>query len=425
MLDIKKIRENPAEIRKNLEKRGSKEVLKQFDELLASDKVYREKLYQYEQLKSEKNNLSLKVNELKKKKEDIKDVVAQVKASNEKLNKFSEELEKHKSKWQLLLMKIPNYVHETVPAGADEKSNVEVKKWGEPKVPGFELISHAELAEKLNIADFDRATKISGAGWYFLKGDLALLNQALIRYVTDILLDKEFILIEPPHMMKREPYEGVTDLDSFDHALYKIEGEDLHLIATSEHPLTAMHMNETIDVDELPLKYAGLSNCFRKEIGSHGIDEKGLFRRHQFPKVEQVVICKPEDSWLIHEQMLKVAEEVFQALKLPYRIVILSAGDASGVSSKTYDLEIWFPRTKEYKEAVSCSNVTDYQARRLNIKYGKVGGERDFAHTLNSTAIATTRVLVAILENYQNADGSITIPEALLRYMRGKTIIKN
>ncbi|MBU4242183.1 MAG: serine--tRNA ligase, partial [Nanoarchaeota archaeon] len=315
-------------------------------------------------------------------------------------------------------------LHESVPYGKDDSENKEVRKWGKLKKFDFELKSHVEIVENLGLVDFERSAKISGTGFYILLGDLALLEQAITRFAIDTMLKKNFILLQPPLMMRRKPYEGVTDLEAFEDVIYKIEDEDEYFIATSEHPMAAMYMDETIDESQLPLKFVGSSMCFRKEIGAHGIDTKGLFRLHQFNKIEQFVFCKPEDSWKIHEELLKNAEEVFQALEIPYKIVNICTGDIGTVAAKKYDLEGWSPRQKKYIELCSCSNVTDYQARRLNIKYGKEGGEKQILHTLNSTVVATSRVLVAIIENYQNKDGTVTIPKVLLPYMNKKKLLK-
>jgi seryl-tRNA synthetase len=273
----------------------------------------------------------------------------------------------------------------------------------------------------LDLVDLDRAAKVSGARFYYMKNEAVLLELALERFAMDLLREKGFAIIEPPFMIKREPYEGVTSLADFEDTLYKIEGEDLYLIATSEHPMGAMFMNEILPAETLPLKYAGISPCFRKEAGAHGKDTKGIFRVHQFNKIEQFIFCKPEDSWKLHEELLANAEGIYQKLGIPYRIVNICTGDIGTVAAKKYDIEAWMPVQKMFREVVSCSNCTDYQSRRLNVRYREKTGEKsEFVHTLNSTAIATQRTIVAIIENYQQSDGSLKVPKALVPYM-GKT----
>lgn len=420
MLDIKNIRENPDAVRKNLARRKDQEVLKKFDEVLKKEALHRTALKQVEALRHQRNEKSQLINTLQKQKKDFKKVILEVKKIKQDLEKKETKLAKIRTELNQQLMRLPNLMHESVPYGKDDHDNKQIRKWGTIKKPSFRLKNHAKLAEDLGIADFERSAKISGAGFYFMIGDLVMLNHALIRFSLDKLISKGFTPIEPPEMMRRKAYEGVTDLADFENVMYKVEGEDEYFIATSEHPITAMLMNETISEDKLPLKFAGLSINFRKEIGSHGIDEKGFFRMHQFWKVEQLVFCKPEDSWKIHEELIKTAESIFKELKLPYKVVNICTGDLGIVASKKYDLEAWMPRSKEYKEVVSCSNCTDYQARRLGIRCRDRQGNNRILHTLNSTAIATSRTIVAILENYQNKDGTVTVPTVLQKYMGGK-----
>jgi len=319
-------------------------------------------------------------------------------------------------------MRLPNILHESVPVGKDDSENAEIKRVGTPRTFDFEVKNHGQLASEQGWADFERAAKTSGAGFYFLKGNLVLLDMALQRYAIDLLVRKGFTPVIPPYMINRTSYEGVTDLGDFEKVMYKIDGDDAYLIATSEHPIGAMYQDEIFEEKDLPLRLAGISPCFRREIGAHGLDTKGLFRVHQFTKVEQFVYCMPEDSWQIHEELLANAEEIFQGLGLPYRVVNICTGDIGTVAAKKYDIEAWMPREGAYKEVVSCSNCTTYQAVRLNIK---VRDKSDFEskqhlHTLNSTAIATSRVIRAILENFQDADGTVTVPEVLVPYMNGQ-----
>ncbi|MEM4366151.1 MAG: serine--tRNA ligase, partial [Candidatus Woesearchaeota archaeon] len=292
-----------------------------------------------------------------------------------------------------------------------------------PKKPDFELKSHGELLEQWALGDFRRGAKISGAGFQFIKGKIALLDLALQQFAIQKLLKKGYTFVMPPMMMRRKPYEGVVSIADFENVMYKIEGEDLYAIATSEHPLVAQFLDEVLDERELPIRLCGLSACFRKEIGSHGVDTRGLFRVHQFNKVEQVIISKPEESWHLHEEMQRNAEELFESLEIPFRVVNCCTGDLGMVAAKRYDIEAWFPRQGKYAEVTSASNCTDYQAVGLNIRYqhGKEQ-KRDYVHTLNATAIATGRAIVAILENFQEKDGSVSVPKVLQKFTGFKKI---
>jgi seryl-tRNA synthetase len=289
------------------------------------------------------------------------------------------------------------------------------------KKPSFDFSpkSHVDLIAELDLVDTERAGVVSGARFYYLKRELVLLDLALIQFAINNLLKKGFVLLETPYMIRRKPYEGVVDLADFEEMIYKIDKEDLYLIATSEHPIASFHMNELLDKNDLPLKYAGLSACFRKEAGSHGKDTKGIFRVHQFNKVEQFVFCKPEESWDLHEELIANAIGLYKKLGLHFRNVNICVGEIGSVAAKKYDLEVWMPAQNTYREIVSCSNCTDYQARRLNIRYREEGNKKYYVHTLNSTAIATTRTIVAILENFQQPDGSILIPQVLRPYLGG------
>ena len=424
MLDIKFVRENPSIVKRDLEKRQDKEKVKWVDDLLEKDKEYRNLLQLNQDLRHKRNLITNEINELRKEGKDISGKVKEAKQLPEKIKEVDEKIKELHEKVHYYLMRLPNILHESVPVGKDHNENKEVRKFGEKPKFGFELKAHGELIEERGLANFEDAAKVAGNGFYYLLGDLALMEMALQRFAVDFLVKKGYTLVEPPLMLRRKPYEGVTDLADFETMMYKVEGEneDLYLIATSEHPIGAMMMNKVLDEKEMPLKYCGISSCFRKEIGSHGIDEKGLFRVHQFNKIEQFIFCRPEDSWKFHEELISNAEKIFQKLKLPYRIVNICTGDIGIVAAKKYDLEVWMPREKEYKEAVSCSNCTSYQAVRLNIKYKK-GDDKEYIHTLNSTAIATGRALRAIIENYQQKDGSIKVPAALVPYMNGLKVI--
>ncbi len=422
MLDIRLIREKTKEVRKNLEKRDDKEVLKHFDLLVKKDEQWRCNLQDLEKLRAQRNVLSKEIAELKKKGKSASKKLKLAKALPKKIGDLEEKTRELKKEVNGLLLTIPNLLHESVPFGESEEDNKTIKKQG--KIPKFKFKpkSHVDLLEELDLADIERAAKVSGSRFYYAKNELVMLDLALKRLALDMLIKKGFTPIEPPFMIRRKPYEGVTDLADFEDVLYKIESEDLYLIATSEHPIAAMYMNEILDVKKLPLKYAGISPCFRKEAGAHGKDTKGIFRVHQFNKIEQFIFCKEEDSWKLFEELLKNAEQLFKKLKLPYRVVNICTADIGTVAAKKYDIEAWYPVQKKYREVVSCSNCTDYQARRLNIKYDE-NNERKIVHTLNSTEIATGRALVAIMENYQKKDGSVKIPTILQKYMNRKKFI--
>ena len=422
MIDIKIFRENPEIVKKDLKKRGDKEKLKWVDDVVKKDKEWRKLKFDLQKLVHSRNTINQEINALKKQGKDISKKIKELKNLPKKIEEYEAKLKKLEQEITHYLLRIPNLMDKSVPVGKDDTQNKEVRKWGKPKKFSFDVKHHVELVENLDIADFERSSKVAGSGFYYLKGGLALLNQALIRFAIDHLVKKKYTYVEPPLMIRKRVMEGVTDYEFFEKMIYKTEGEDLYPIATSEHPLVAMHMNETIDDDNLPVKLVGYSPCFRKEIGSHGIDEKGLFRTHQFNKVEQVIFCSPEDSSKLHEELVKNSEELLKELEIPYRVVNVCTGDLGIIASKKYDVEAWMPHQKAYREVCSASNCTDYQARRLNIKFGKEGGKKQLVHTLNNTAIATSRVMVAIIENYQNKDGTITIPKALQKYCGLKVI---
>jgi seryl-tRNA synthetase len=418
MLDIKLIREHPEIVKSNLGKRGDTEKIDWVDQLVDLDKKWRENKKQVEELRHRRNIVSEKIAELKRKKQDISKEAEESKKIPGEIKKLEDGTTALEEKIKFILMRLPNILHDSVPVGKDDTENVEVKRWGEIKKHDFESKSHIDLMIDLDLLDLDRAAKVSGARFYYMKNEAILLELALTRFAIDFLRNKGFAVIEPPFLIKREPYEGVTSLADFEDTLYKVEGEDLYLIATSEHPMGAMFMNEVLPADSLPIRFAGISPCFRKEAGAHGKDTKGIFRVHQFNKIEQFIFCKPEDSWKFHEELLRNAEEIYQKLGIPYRVVNVCTGDLGTVAAKKYDIEAWMPIQKTFREVVSCSNCTDYQARRLNIRYREKTGERsEFVHTLNSTAIAMQRTIVAIIENFQQPDGSIRIPKVLFPYM--------
>jgi len=421
MLDIKFIRENPDIIRKDLQKRQDKEKLEWLEDLLKSDIEYRKLLQENQKLRQRRNEITDEINQLKKQGKDFKGKIQEVKELPEKIKHSDQKALELKEKIDYYLMRLPNVLNESVPYGKDGTENKIVKVEGEKHKFDFELKAHGELLQSLGLANFEKASEISGHGFYYLMGDIALMEMALGQFAVELLTKKGFTLVQPPYMMRRKPYEGVTDLKDFETMMYKIDNEDLLLIATSEHPIAALLMDEVLEENNLPLKYVGFSPCFRKELGSHSIDTKGIFRVHHFNKIEMFVFCKPDESWKIHEELLHNAEEIYKKLKIPYRVVNICTGDIGIVAAKKYDIEAFFPRENLYREVVSCSNCTAYQATRLNIKFRK-GEEKEFVHTLNSTAIATGRTLRAIIENYQQKDGSIKVPSVLQKYL-GKKII--
>jgi len=419
MLDIRFVRASPDAIKADLKKRNDTEKIAWVDDLLKKDARSRELKVETDVLRQRRNSIAREINAARKAGQDPGPLMAEAAGLPQKIKDCDAEQEENATTIRSYLMRLPNILHESVPVGKDDTENVEVKRVGTPRSFDFEILNHGQLAADKGWADFERATKISGAGFYFLKGSLVLLDMALQRYAIDLLAKKGYTPVIPPYMINRTSYEGVTDLGDFEKVMYKIDGNDAYLIATSEHPIGAMYQDEIFEEKDLPLKLVGISPCFRREIGAHGLDTKGLFRVHQFTKVEQFVFCKPEDSWNFHEELLTNAEEIYQNLGLPYHVVNICTGDIGTVAAKKYDIEVWMPRENAYKEVVSCSNCTTYQAVRLNIK---VRDKSDFelkqhVHTLNSTAIATSRVMRAILENYQEPDGQVLVPPVLRPYM--------
>ena len=424
MLDIKLLRESHNLVKKNLEKRRDKEKLSWIQKVKELDANYIKIKKEAEELRHRRNIVSEEINSLQKQGKDIKEKIKEIRKIPDEIKRAEEKLKSLRQEIDNYLLRLPNILHDSVPYGKDDRDNVTVRKWGVAKKPKFDLKAHGDIIDLLEIGDFTKATEVSGAGFYYMFGKLAQLNLALMQFAVDALVKKGFVLSIPPLMLRRKPYEGVTDLADFEKVMYKIENEDLYLIATSEHSIATYFMSETIPEENLPIKVAGFSPCFRKEIGSHGVDTRGLFRTHQFWKVEQFVFCNPKDSWKYHEEIQKNSEELYKKLKIPYRVVNVCTGDIGIVAAKKYDTEAWFPRQDTYKEVGSNSNCTDYQARRLNIKFIDKDGEKKIIHTLNNTAIATSRALVAILENYQQKDGSIKVPVALQKYCGFKKIEK-
>ena len=415
MLDPKLIKEKP-EVIKNMLKARSVEF--DLEGLINSDQKRREFITKTDELRKKKNQVALNISEKKKKGEDISSILAEMKSVSEQLSKLEVEQNNIEKKYLKLATSIPNLIHESVPIGEDEESNKEIKKWGNIPEFDFKIKDHIDISEDLDLVDLERAAKVAGARFYYLKNDLVRLNQALINFGLDFLREKGYSTVQPPYMINRESMEGAVIAEDFEEVIYKIDNQDLYMIGTSEHAMAAMHSKEIIEGKDIPKKYAGISPCFRKEAGAHGRDQKGIFRVHQFDKIEQFVFSKPEDSWKEHEKLLSIAEEFYQKLEIPYRVMLLSTGDTGNISAKTYDIEAWMAGQNAYRDIVSCSNCLEYQARRLKIRFrDKTNEDTQYVHTLNSTLIATTRVLVAIMENFQTKDGHIRIPEVLQGYM--------
>jgi seryl-tRNA synthetase len=419
MLDIKLIRENPEFVKENLAKRGNPENGKMLDALIDVDREWRVTLTKLNELRHERKLVTVEIAKLKKAGEDAEGKVEKAKTIDSEITAIEKQVAEKEEKIRGYLMLLPNLLHETVPFGKDEHDNVQIRTWGKTPKFGFSVKNHIDLAVNLDIVDVERAGKVAGSRFFYLKGQGVLLDMALMSFAMEEMTHKGYLPVEPPYLMRREPYEGVTSLSDFGEVLYKIENEDLYLIATSEHPMAAMYMNEVFKEEDLPLKLAGISACFRKEAGAHGKDTRGIFRTHQFNKIEQFIFCTPEQSWKLHEELLQNAEDLVQKLGLPYRVVNVCTGDIGTVAAKKYDIEAWMPAQDGYREIISCSNCTDYQARRLNIRYREKEGAptKGFVHTLNSTAIATGRTIVAILENFQQEDGSVVVPQVLRKYM--------
>ena len=419
MLDIKLIRENPDFVKNNLAKRGNLQALKMLDELIDYDRRWRQMLTKLNELRHERKRVTTQIAMLKKSGKGAEKEISKGREMDVEITASEKAVAECEAKTHDYLMRLPNLLHESVPIGKDESDNVQVRTWSKIPKYGFQVKGHMELGIGTDIMDIERAGKVAGARFFYLKNEGTLLDFALMNFALQEIVQKDYTPVEPPYFMRREAYEGVTALSDFKDVLYKIENEDLYLIATSEHPMAAMYMNEVLMEKDLPLKLAGLSACFRKEAGAHGKDTRGIFRTHQFNKIEQFIFCKPEESWQMHEELLKNAEELVQKLGIPYRVVNVCTGDIGTVAAKKYDIEAWMPAQNAYREIISCSNCTDYQARRLNIKYREKEGSppKEFVHTLNSTALATGRTIVAILENYQQEDGSIVVPEVLRKYM--------
>ena len=420
MLDPKLLRDNPDKIRKMLEARAVDFPL---DQLIKIDKERRDLIIKTDELRKKRNEISLEVARKKKANGDATKLIEQMQSVSEELSKLEGTQIKADELYTKLSLSLPNLIHDSVPIGRDVNANKEIKKWEKPPIFDFKIRDHIELTQSLDLVDLERAAKVAGARFYYLKNKLVKLNQSLIQFSLDFLSDKNYTLVQTPYLINRSSMEGAIIAQDFEDVIYKVEGEDLYLIGTSEHAVASMHSDEIIDGKNLPLRYAGISPCFRKEAGAHGRDQKGIFRVHQFDKVEQFIFSRPEESWNEHERMLSLVEEFYQKIELPYRIVLLSSSDLGKVSAKTYDLEAWMAGQNSYREIVSCSNCLDFQARRLKIRFrDRTDEQPQYLHTLNSTLVATTRTMVAIMENFQTKDGHVAVPKVLQKYVGASTI---
>jgi seryl-tRNA synthetase len=424
MLDIKLIREQPEEVRENLARRQDPEKLELLDHVIETDNKWRELTQRVNDLRRRRNQVSSEIGKVMKEGGDASSLREEASEIPSQLRELESQMSESQIRLRDGLMRLPNMLHESVPYGKDEHDNVEVKRWGKQPEFGFEPKSHAAIVTALGVGDFERGAKASGSGFYYLRNELALLDLAIQRYAIDHLLEKGYSLIVPPYMIKRAAYEGVTDLADFENVMYKIEGEDLYLIATSEHAMAAMLQDETLLAEDLPIRLCGVSPCFRREVGAHGKYTRGLFRVHQFHKVEQFIFSLPEQSWTLHEELQRNCEQLYEGLGLHYRVVNVCTGDIGSIAAKKYDTEFWMA-DGEFREIGSNSNCTDYQARRLNVKYRLKEGAapEGFVHTLNNTALATSRTMIAVMEQYQQEDGTIKVPKALQPYMGGVKVI--
>ncbi len=422
MLDISMFREHSDVIRADHDRRGL--GYENIDEVIRLDEEWRKTRYEVDQLRKARNTAARGIADAKKSGDSAAAdrILSEVADIGAKIDELSDLSDEYLANRDALRMSIPNILHEEVPIGEDDQKNTLHSLHGEKTELAFGPRNHNDLIEMNGWVDQSRGAKVTGSRFYFLQGDLARLEMALQQYGADFLMKRGYTLVQPPLMMNREAYEGVTDLADFETVMYGIEPDKYYLIATSEHPLTAMRMDEIIEPSELPIKLVGVSACFRREVGAHGLSDRGIWRVHQFTKVEQIVISHPDESWDFHEELLANAMDMWDSLGLHYRVVNICTGDMGTVAARKYDLEAWLPGAGQYKEVVSCSNCTDYQANRLRMRFRTTEGN-EAVHTLNSTAIATSRALVAIMEQNQTEDGSVSIPEVLRPYMGGQEFL--
>ena len=414
MLDPKIIRDEPDRIKQMLKDRA---VEFDFEKMLDLNKSRKEMMIQSDELKQKRNQMSVKIGSEKKAGNDASELLKEMGEISKKLDELENLRKTVDDDYHNLSFSIPNLIHDSVPKGADESFNKQVRTWGEIPKFDFEVKDHIDLGLELDIVDLERASKTAGARFYYLKNGLVKLGQSLTAFALDFVSGKNYNLIQPPYMINRQSMEGAVIADDFEDVIYKVQDEDLFLIGTSEHAIASMYYDEILEGSKIPLRYASISPCFRKEAGAHGKDQKGIFRVHQFEKIEQFIFCRPEESWEEHEKMIKNTEEFYQQLEIPYRLMLLSSGDMGKVSAKTYDIEAWMAGQNAYREIVSCSNCVDYQSRRLKIRFrDKSNEDTKYIHTLNSTLIAIERTMVAILENNQTKDGHVEIPKVLQKY---------
>ncbi|MFR2533654.1 MAG: serine--tRNA ligase [Clostridia bacterium] len=420
MIDIKFLRENPDIVKENIRKKFQEHKLILVDEVIQLDAKNREVKLKGDELRSSRNTLSSQIGMLMKsgKKEEAESIKVQVQKINEELSQNEKLEEQYAMQIEERMMKIPNILHESVPIGKDDSQNVEVQKYGEPIVPSYEIPFHGEILEKLGGLDLDAARRVAGNGFYYLMGDIARLHSAVLTYARDFMIDKGFTYCIPPYMIRSDVVTGVMSFEEMDAMMYKIEGEDLYLIGTSEHSMIGKFKDQILKKENLPYTMTSYSPCFRKEKGAHGIEERGVYRIHQFEKQEMIVVCEPEESYDWYNKMWSYTVELFRSMKIPVRTLECCSGDLADLKAKSCDVEAWSPRQQKYFEVGSCSNLTDAQARRLGIR---VKGEKGnyYAHTLNNTVVAPPRMLIALVENHYQEDGSVLIPEVLRPYMGG------
>ena len=420
MLDIKFVRENPDLVKENIKKKFQDHKLALVDEVIELDKKYREFQLEGDTLRMERNSLSKEIGNLMRqgKKDEAEATKQKVNEINSKLENIEKETDEYSNKIKEIMMRIPNIIHESVPIGKDDSQNVEIQKYGEPVVPSYEIPYHTDIMENLAGIDLDSTRRVAGNGFYYLMGDVARLHSAVISYARDFMINKGFTYCVPPFMIRSDVVTGVMSFEEMDAMMYKIEGEDLYLIGTSEHSMIGKFKGQILPKTELPYTMTSYSPCFRKEKGAHGIEERGVYRIHQFEKQEMVVVCEPEESYEWYDKMWSYTVELFRSLDIPVRTLECCSGDLADLKAKSCDVEAWSPRQQKYFEVGSCSNLTDAQSRRLGIR---IKGEKGnyFAHTLNNTVVAPPRMLIAFLENNYNEDGSINIPVSLRPYMGG------
>ena len=425
MLDINFIRKNPELVKENIKKKFQNEKLPLVDEVLSLDSKIRELKNEDSDLRNKRNTMSDQIGKLLRegKKDEANKVKDELKSIKDRVDEIASSLAELDEKFLKIMYRLPNMIADSVPIGEDDSKNVEIKRYLEPKEKPFEVPYHLDILERLKGADIDSARRVSGQGFYYLTGDIARLHSAVLTYARDFMIDKGFTYVIPPFMIKSDIVSGVMSFEEMESMMYKIEGEDLFLIGTSEHSMIGRFVNQIIDEKELPLTLTSYSPCFRKEKGAHGLEERGIYRIHQFEKQEMIVICKPEDSEEWYNKMWNYTVELFTSMEIPVRTLECCSGDLADMKYKSLDVEAWSPRQKKYFEVGSCSNLTEAQARRLKIRYKTDEGTK-FPHTLNNTVIAPPRMLIAFIENHLQADGSIYIPEVLRKYMGGKTHIK-